>query len=494
MSDAADSSNLESQLDALLSQVEADTASPAEVVEAKQPDTAEQVVETPEDPAAAVEATSDLAAQLDAMLAASDPEPESTTADANAQSDVEAFDGPNLEGSFEAPDESSGAADSAPIDPAEAEAALASSSDLAAQLDAMLEASAEPEPPLDEPAAPPETQAVDPAGDFEASGSFEAPDPQEEAELLSAIEADVAADAEAALEDTEAGGDFVALADMLGVDAAELEAIPAADEVSREEASTPDEASANPASEDADDELLGSFESVDDLLGSLDDALAEFEADPADFANEAVEPTADQDPEPVAEDDSLDDDEFAGSFESVDGLDAEPEEATEPEAFAETEAPSAESAASESEDLEFAGAYLSIDDALSDHDPIPGPADQADASYSSDAKAESPAPTKGSSGDTWKKLTATTAAASKQGLATGQDLAIRLKPHAITGAKLAYRGFKIGCFHAHRPLDMAAGKLKKEDADAPPLRQYTGIAAMAVLIPGLLLTLLGLFT
>ncbi|MEM1099289.1 MAG: hypothetical protein AAGH92_10935 [Planctomycetota bacterium] len=593
MSDPQDNvnpeSSLESQLDALLSQVEAAPPEATQVPEVPEaPASAESAGEVPTVPDAvdaeasadtgpdavaaaesAIEATSDLASKLDAMFdepkAETESEPEINAeaelvaADAEAVGAVEttpAQDTPvseadagdlasKLDAMFEAPQAETRSetdsvaepspADAGPVEPVDQAAAedvvvaAEQTADLASKLDAVLAGEVEA---VDQVGAADETDGAGVPGDLASqldavlAATADAPeeptseaaeevaelpnsepDPtpvpegvEDEAELLAAVESDVAAEAEAALEETQAGGDFSALADMLGVDAATLAEVPEASAADPEPPAEPDAEpqAASEAGEVAEDDeasedaLDGAFASVDDLLAETDPALAELNADEELIASESAEVET-----PEA---STEESEFDGSFESVDGMQGEPvaEEATpEPLVAAEkVEAAAAPEVSDEAEgDDEFDGMFASVDEVLSEPDVEASEAPSAqDSTKSGDKPKATGKKTVEVTIPSFGQITETAVSASKQAAAKGQDVAIRVRPHAIKAAKLSYRGVKIGCFRANGSLDSVGDKFKKEDREAPPIKQYTGIAAMAILVPGVLLVLIGLLT
>ncbi|MEM1446056.1 MAG: hypothetical protein AAGF84_08380 [Planctomycetota bacterium] len=532
MSETPDNANLESQLDALLSQVEADPPKEAESPD-PEPATADSAAGSDAVAGAesALEATADLASKLDAMF--EDPAAEAASASESEEA------APDQDASEPAVAE----AGTTEVPAAESDAPAPDPGDLAAKLDAALagtlEEPAEPEPSADvppeapeetaefdgdfeapEPVATEETPAAEPVAASEPSAESletpEVPEPavmpepqpelepvaegEDEAALLAAVEQDVEAEADAALEEAGGGGDFAALADMLGVDAAELAEVPATPEDTPEPAAVEAEAQEPVAeSDDLDEAFDGAFASVDDLLAEMDPALAELNADADLIASESAEvetAEAASDPEAVAEEM-----EFDGSFESVDGLEdqpavAEPEPVPEPVA-AEPEPVAAAPVETDETLDEFDGAFATVDHILADAE-VPSTAEAGEDSVVKDS-------TKGSGGGgdkakveisvpSGRQIAEAAVAASKQAAATGQAAAIRIKPHAIQAAKLSYRGLKLGCFHANGSLDTVGGKLAKDEAPPPPLKQYVGIAAMALLVPGVLLVIVGLLT
>ncbi len=445
LSEPTNSASLELQLDALLSQVESDAASASMArAEAEQPSKAAVHLDAAAAAEAALAKADDLASKLDAMFAA--PSEPSKPKAAFSQAKV-AVDVPG-----------GGSVDARPS---------AGLGDLASKLDAMLAGTAsdaDGDPMLEA------SYGAVAGDDGETPGQL-----MDEAELLAAVESDVADEAEAALDQAQAGGGFAALADMLGLDTEELAAIP--------HTPTQEELTESDVEQSIEEEFAGAFSSVDDLLAEMDPELAALRNDTDPLASEAEASQG-------APAESFDNEEFAGSFEAFDGgSDAADEDGTESESVSQAVAVEAEPVAAEpmastvqsdAGDGDFEGDFASVDELLVDTRPSPDPTPKP-------AISAPPAAPK-------RKLAEVARVSSKQAFVTGQTLVIRLKPHAIRAAKLSYRGFKIGCFHAQQPLDIVADKVTKDDAEAPPIRQYAGVAAMAVLIPGVFLVLLGLLT
>ncbi len=281
-----------------------------------------------------------------------------------------------------------------------------------------------------EPPIAPEQAGDDPEGEFLS-----------EAELLAQVDTELESAAQEQLDQGKSDDDYGALAAMLGVDAEELADVPPVE--------TPD------ATDDAED--VGAADDLDGAFESLDDMFAEDTPAPC-----AMDAETDSDEEDV---------EFDGAFAAPDELDAEePAGWFEPPDAVAEEAPAVSLPAAKAEDK---------------------PIKDGVASKAPDAP-EEPAPLTEADTPTGKTSPAELAARLKPHVQRGRTAAVRLRPHLITLARLTLKGTKAGCYYANCPLDFLAEKLAKDDAPAPPIKQYVGLVAAAVLIPGALLLLLGL--
>ncbi|MAE63468.1 MAG: hypothetical protein CMJ18_04280, partial [Phycisphaeraceae bacterium] len=262
-----------------------------------------------------------------------------------------------------------------------------------------------PETGLDsaDPAPPP---AMTDAPDHAEPGTPSGPDPEAALEQVDKLVDDAIEQLEGCLEsDGLSSSTFQTVEEVLaGVAPAETEA-PEPSEPPRSEAAptaTPptDQAAADPDPSDPEDDALGAFESIDEILADQDDSppapAPAPEAAPADPKPAAADIAADLEPDEAAEVDE----EIQGAFETVEQL-----LGSEHEAPCETEAPqpaaasepvspaSAESEPAEAPDDDaLAGDFETVEDLLDDDAPSAAPEPVIDEPPITSAEKESPPP------------------------------------------------------------------------------------------------------
>lgn len=342
-----------------------------------------------------------------------------------------------------------------------------SEDDLASQIQALLDESSadeaaafvSPEEVLNESADPPEASPETPEPAevtappaAEAAAEAEAQASDNEAPLIDQIDDLLAGHAEDAI-----AGEFEDVDTILGVSSAPGENV--ADPIDDLE----EDAADGNAAEAEDDELGGSFESMDDLFNTPPEAVADA-AESGEPLGAVASEAANAAP---GEDEEEDDGEIDGMFQAPEALDAPPPEVppeappeATPEATPEVSEPAAAAASADrdaEEDDGFDGGFESLDGLL---DAPPPTAEDADGAAASTKK---PTPAKAAPADAGWSVTISLA---------GLQAA----------AMLVVAGTLWACTLINKPV----GKLPAD------LQQAVGWAALAVAGPGLLLIVYGL--